>query len=204
MWWGQNKTKTKRKQHSSRFTPISQKRKAFIHRRDLTSDWCRSWTSKTLATWCKELTHWKSPWCWERLKAGGEGDDRGGDGWMVSPTQWTWVWVKSRVGDGQGSLACYSPWGWKEPYMTEWLNLRKGKIIRKSCQLHTAVSKIILEQSTLKVCLNWSEWPSSKNLKTINAGESGEKRQPSCTIGGNVNWYSHYGEQYRDSLKNWE
>ena len=45
---------------------------------------------------CKELTHLKRPWCWERLKAGGEGDDRGWDGWMASPTQWTWVWVNSR------------------------------------------------------------------------------------------------------------
>ena len=43
----------------------------------------------------KELTHWKRPWCWERLKAGGEGDDRRWDGWMASPTQWTWVWVNS-------------------------------------------------------------------------------------------------------------
>ena len=50
----------------------------------------------TLATWCKELTHKKRPWCWERLKAGGEGDDRGWDGWMASPTQCTWVWVDSR------------------------------------------------------------------------------------------------------------
>ena len=41
--------------------------------------------SNTVATWCKELTHWKRPWCWERLKAGGEGDDRGWDGWMASP-----------------------------------------------------------------------------------------------------------------------
>ena len=49
----------------------------------------------TLATWCEELTHLKRPWCWERLKAGGEGDDRGWDGWMASPTQWTWVWVNS-------------------------------------------------------------------------------------------------------------
>ena len=40
----------------------------------------------TLATWCKELTHWKRPWCWERLKARGEGDDWGWDGWMASPT----------------------------------------------------------------------------------------------------------------------
>ena len=39
--------------------------------------------------------HWKRPWCWERLRAGGEGDNRGWDGWMASPTQWTWVWVNS-------------------------------------------------------------------------------------------------------------
>ena len=52
---------------------------------------CWSWNSNTLTTWCEELTHLKRPWCWERLKAGGEGDDRGWDGWMASPTQWTWV-----------------------------------------------------------------------------------------------------------------
>ena len=58
--------------------------------------WCWSWNSSTLTAWCKELTHLKKPWCWERLKAGGEGDDRGWDGWMASLTQWTWVWVNSR------------------------------------------------------------------------------------------------------------
>ena len=58
-------------------------------------DWCWSWNSNTLATWCGELTYWKRPWCWERLRAGGEGDDRGWDGWMASLTQWTWVWVDS-------------------------------------------------------------------------------------------------------------
>ena len=51
---------------------------------------------RSLATWCKELTHWKRLWCWERLKAGREGDDRGWDGWMASPTQWTWIWVNCR------------------------------------------------------------------------------------------------------------
>ena len=59
-------------------------------------DWCWSWNSNTLATWCKELTHLKRPWCWERLRAGGEEDDRGWVGWMASSTQWTWVWVDSR------------------------------------------------------------------------------------------------------------
>ena len=53
------------------------------------------WNSNTLATWCEELTHLKRPWCWERLRAGGEGEDRGWDGWMASLTQWTWVWVDS-------------------------------------------------------------------------------------------------------------
>ena len=49
----------------------------------------------TLATWYEELTHWKTPWCWETLKAGGEGDNRGWVGWMASPTRWTRVWASS-------------------------------------------------------------------------------------------------------------
>ena len=58
-------------------------------------DWCWSWNSNTLATSCEELTHWRRPWCWEGLGAGGEGDNRGWDGWMASPTRWTRVWVNS-------------------------------------------------------------------------------------------------------------
>ena len=58
-------------------------------------NWCWRWNSNTLATWCEELTRWKRPWCWERLKAGEKGDDRGWDGWMASPTWWTWVWASS-------------------------------------------------------------------------------------------------------------
>ena len=58
--------------------------------------------SSTLASRCEELTHWKRPWCWERQSAGGEGGDRGRDGWMVSWTQWTmslsnvWEIVKNK------------------------------------------------------------------------------------------------------------
>ena len=55
-------------------------------------DWCWSWNSNTLATSYEELTHWKRPWWWERLKAG-EGDNREQDGWIASPTQQTWVWA---------------------------------------------------------------------------------------------------------------
>ena len=58
-------------------------------------DWCWRWSSNTLATWCQEPTHWKRPWCWGRLKVGGWGDNRGWDGCMASPTQWTWVWANS-------------------------------------------------------------------------------------------------------------
>ena len=57
-------------------------------------DWCWSWNSKTLAILCEGLTHWKRPWCWGRLEAGGEGDDRGWDGWMASRTnghEFEWI-----------------------------------------------------------------------------------------------------------------
>jgi len=61
----------------------------------LWKDWCWSWYSNTLATSWEELTHLKRPWCWERLKVGGEADDIGWGGWMASPTQWTRIWINS-------------------------------------------------------------------------------------------------------------
>ena len=51
------------------------------------------------ALWCEELTHQKRPWCWERLRAGRGGDNRGWGGWMASLTQWTWVWAWEIVMD---------------------------------------------------------------------------------------------------------
>ena len=62
--------------------------------KEINPEWC--WSSNTLATWCEEPTHWKRPWCWENLRAEGEGGNRGWDGWMASPTQWTWTWANSR------------------------------------------------------------------------------------------------------------
>ena len=85
-------------------------------------DWCWSWNSHTLATWCEELTHLKRPWCWEKLKAGREGDNRGCDGWMASALSGHEFEEAQRTGDGQGGLACHSPWGCKESDMTGWLN----------------------------------------------------------------------------------
>ena len=73
-----------------------------------------SWNSSTLVTWCEELYHVKRPWFWERLRAGGEGDDRGGDSWMVSSTEWTWVWVDSR-----------SWWWTKRPCVLQFMGLQR-------------------------------------------------------------------------------
>ena len=77
-------------------------------------DWC--WSSNTLDTRCKELTHCKRPRCWERL------DDRRGDGWMASRIQWIWTWANSGNGEGLGSLECYNPWGCEESDTTWHLN----------------------------------------------------------------------------------
>ena len=55
-----------------------------------------------------------------RLKARGKGDERGWDGWMTSPTRWTWVWASWGSGDGQGSLACCSPWDQSQSWRSEW------------------------------------------------------------------------------------
>ena len=61
-------------------------------------------------------------WCWEGLGAGGEGADRGWDGWMASLTRWTWVWVNSGTWWWTGVLACCDSWGDKESDTTEQLN----------------------------------------------------------------------------------
>ena len=92
-------------------------------------DWWWNWSSNTLAMWFEELTHWKRLWCWEGLKARGEADNRGGDSWTASPTQWTWVWVNSgswwRTGkpgmlQSMGSQRVVYYWAtemnWTEPY----------------------------------------------------------------------------------------
>ena len=66
------------------------------------------------------------------------------------------------------------------------------------------VSLIVREmqiKTTMSITSHQSNWPSSKSLQTINAEEGVEKREYSCTVGGNINWYSHYGRWYGDSLK---
>ena len=72
---------------------VNPKRKSVVN--ILWKDWWWGWNSTNLGTWFEELIHWKRPWCWERLKAGGEEDDRGWDGWMASQTRYTWIWASS-------------------------------------------------------------------------------------------------------------
>ena len=79
-------------------------------------------TPNTLATWCEELTHVKRPWCWERLEAGGEGNNRGWDGWMASLTRWTWVWVSSMSWWWTGKPGMLQSMGVTELDTTERLN----------------------------------------------------------------------------------
>ena len=85
-------------------------------------EWYWSWSSNALAAWCEELTHWKRPWCWERLKAGEEGTT---EDEMVGWHHWLdghgFGWTPG-VGDGQGGLACCGSWGHKELETTERLN----------------------------------------------------------------------------------
>ena len=73
-------------------------------------DWCWSWSSSILVIWCEQVTHWKSPWGWERLRAEVEEGVRGWDGWTASPIQWTWTWANSGYGEKQRGLKRCNPW----------------------------------------------------------------------------------------------
>ena len=85
-------------------------------------DSCWSWNTNTLATWCEELTHLKRLWCWERLKAGKEGDHREWDDWKASRTQWSWVWVDTGSWWWTGRPGMLLAWGWEDLDMTERVN----------------------------------------------------------------------------------
>ena len=114
-----------------------------IHRKD----WCWSWNSNTLATWCEKLTNWKRPWCWETLKAGGEGDDRGWAVWMASPTWWTWVWASFRswwwIGR-PGVLQSMGSQSW--PWLSNWTELN---IINDILKKRVAISKSLFYSQKL-------------------------------------------------------
>ena len=85
-------------------------------------DWCWSWSSNTLATWCKELTHWKRPWCWERSKAGREGGERGQHSWIAPLTQWTWISASSERWWRSGKPGMLQSMGLQSVRHSEWLS----------------------------------------------------------------------------------
>ena len=143
-------------------------------------DWCWSWNSNTLATWCKELTHWKKPWCWVWLKAGGEGDDRGWYGWMASSIQWIWVWASSKswwwiqkpgVLQSMGSQRVRHDWAtqlnWTD--IEDWVILCLDDPARSQQFLLTFLMSLVLSlfwNSCKYFFFNWQE-RSSKDMQSF-------------------------------------
>ena len=113
-------------------------------------DWCWSWNSYTLATWCEELTHWKRPRCWERLKAGREGDDRGWDGWITDLMDMSLSTLRELVMDRKAWYAAVhgvaKSWTW----LSDWTKLmmcyedQVNTVFRKKLNLLMTIHKIKL------------------------------------------------------------
>ena len=123
----------------------------------LWKEWCWSWNSNTLTTSCKELTYWKRLWLWEGLGAGGEGDDKGWDGWMHHwldghESEWT-----PGVGDGQGGLACYDSWGPKESDTTEQLNWT-NEVLERDTSNTIFLSPVAFYFHDFAWCNNFWKW----------------------------------------------
>ena len=115
--------------------------------------------------WCEELTHLERPWCWERLKAGGKGDNRGWDGWIASSTQWTWVWVDSGIWwwtGRPGMLWFMGLQSWTRlSDWTVWDNIFKSRDITLSTSVHLVkvmVFPVVMygyENRTIKQAEHW-------------------------------------------------
>ena len=115
-------------------------------------DWCWSWNSSVLATWYKELTHWKRPWCWESLKAGREGDNRRWDGWMASLTWWTRVWASSRSWWWTGKPGVLQSMG-SQRLGHDWATELNWTIYEKQRKTNTNVYLITAFKISLESCL---------------------------------------------------
>ena len=129
------------------------------------------------ATWCEELIHWKRPWCWERLKAGGEGDDRGWDGWMVSPTQWTWAGKLWEMVKDRKALWAAVHWGcrvwtWLSDWTTKINELSSHEKIGRNfkCLLFSERS----QSGKVNYCMTPTIWHSEKG-KTMDTKAGGRR-----------------------------
>ena len=136
-------------------------------------DWCWSWSSNTMATWCKELIHLKRCWCWERLKVGGEGDNRRWDvGWHHRLNGHEFEQTLGG-GEGQGRLVCCSPRSHKESGTTEQLNNNKWPchsfkdcaLPLPSCFIRSFLTSLGLSIGLRQVPrpLDWKHAPSSRH-----------------------------------------
>ena len=130
-------------------------------------DWCWSWNSNILATWCEELTPLKRPWCWKRLKAGREGDDRRWDGWRVSPTRWTWVWASYRSWwrtGKPGMLHCMLLQWVGYNWATEQQQIVSSRVGLFPCLEGSSLRQLLLRLQSGHHVVNFSTWWGFKYL----------------------------------------
>ena len=119
------------------------------------------------------LTHWKRLWCWEGLVAGGEGNDRGWDGWMASPTRWTWVCVNS--GSWWWTERPGVLWCWRRFLRVPWTAKRSNRSILKEsspeCSLEGLMLKLKLQY------FGYLMWRVDSMEKTLMLGGIGGRRR---------------------------
>ena len=122
----------------------------------------RCWSSSILVTWYEELIRWKSPRCWERLRAEGEEGVRGWDGWMAYWCNRHEIGQPSGVVEGQAGLACCSPWGHKELDTTVWLSNNNDKRDWKYSVYERLGQTTLIPKTNLKttggICKKVSFW----------------------------------------------
>ena len=123
---------------------------------------------------CKELTHWKGLWCWEGMGAGGQGDDRGWDGWMASLTWWTWVWVKS------GSWVMYRE---------AWLAMIHG-VAKSWTQLSDWTELNWMAVSLKSLCNCWSETSRASQVKSKTGPHKWRARKIQTKRQLTIDWYA--------------
>ena len=137
------------------------------------------------------ITRWKRPWCWEGLGAGGEGDNRGWDGWMASPTQWTWVWVNSKS------------WWWTgRPGVLWFMGLQRvghnwaTELILIICYIFSVFPRLPGSSDGKESACNAGDWGLVPGSGRPSGGEDGNPLQHSClespngqrSLAGYISW----------------